>query len=135
MLELELMELIYQGLDPRTGKLLNTPREPTLDKRRAAYFQVLRRLAKPAKQLRPPKTQTSQEASAKPANQGARWSEAEDQRLREVWYCAEAPTLAQVAALFERNEGGIAARLVKLGIYEDREAARVMSGVSRNSPP
>lgn len=129
MLELELMELIYQGIDPRTGELLNTPREPMLDKRRAAYLQILRRLAKPAKVPRPSKAQTSAEASAKPANQGARWSEAEDQRLREVWHSTETPTLAQVAAQFERNEGGIAARLVKLGVYEDREAARVASGL------
>lgn len=72
-------------------------------------------MAKPVKEIRPLKTQMGQGASAKPANLGARWSDAEDQRLREVWHSAEAPTLAQVAALFERNKGGIAAGLVRLG--------------------
>lgn len=113
---------------------INIEDRRTLDKRRAVYLQALRRLAKPVKEIRPLKTQTGQEASAKPANLGARWSDAEDQRLREVWQSAEAPTLAQVAALFERNEGGIAARLVKLGVYEDREAARMTGGLRHNPP-
>lgn len=132
MLEHELMELIYQGVDPRTGELLNSPRDPMLDKRRAAYLQILRRLAGSAKVSRPLKAHASQSADGvadkvvteKPANQGARWTEVDDQLLRDVWHSAEAPTLRQVAKRFERNEGGISARLVKLGIVSEREAAR-----------
>ena len=103
-----------------------------LDKRRAAYLQILRRMARPAKVPRPLKAQAIQFADVvvdevvveKPANQGARWTETDDQLLRDAWHSPEAPTLKQVAERFARNEGGIAARLVKQGIFPDREAAR-----------
>ena len=49
MLELELIEFIYQGVDPRTGELLNTPRDPVLDKHRAAYLQTLRKFTRKRK--------------------------------------------------------------------------------------
>lgn len=132
MLEHQLMELIYQGVDPRTGELLNSPRDPMLDKRRAAYLQILRRLARPVKVSRPTKAHASQlnddsadkGATKKPANQGARWTEVDDRLLHEVWHSSEAPALKQVAEKFARNEGGISARLVKLGIVLDREAVR-----------
>jgi hypothetical protein len=132
MLEHELMELIYQGVDPRTGELLNSPRDPMLDKRRAAYLQILRRLARPTQVPRPPKALASQlvdgaadkVATKKPLNQGARWTAADERLLRDVWDSSDAPTLKQVAERFARNEGGISARLVKLGIFPDREAAR-----------
>lgn len=132
MLELELMEMIYQGIDPRTGELLNTPREPMLDKRRAAYLQILRRLARPSKVPRSSKVYVSGLANSaadevttdKPANQGARWTQTDDQLLSNMWHSTEAPTLRQVAERLARNEGGISARLVKVGIFSDREAAR-----------
>ncbi|WP_310642859.1 hypothetical protein [Limnohabitans sp.] len=135
MLEHELMEQIYQGIDPRTGELLSSPRDPMLDKRRAAYLQILRRLARSVKE---PKLQkayanplvggvTGEVATEKPINQGARWTEADDQLLRDVWHGLESPTLKQVAEKFARNEGGISARLVKLGVYDDRETVRQIS--------
>jgi hypothetical protein len=132
MLEHELMEMIYQGADPRTGELLNSPCDPMLDKRRAAYLQILRRLARTAKVPRSSKVHVSELANSaadevaieKPANQGARWTGTDDQLLRNMWHSTEAPTLRQVAERFARNEGGISARLVKVGIFSDREAAR-----------
>jgi hypothetical protein len=125
MLELELMELIYQGADPRTGELLNSPRDPMLDKRRAAYLQILRRLARPAKVPRSSKVHLSELADSAAAevatekldNQGARWTETYDQLLCNMWHSTESPTLRQVAERFARNEGGISARLVKVGIF------------------
>jgi hypothetical protein len=128
MLELELMELIYQGVDPRTGELLNTLRDPELDKRRAAYLQTLRRAArgrKSAKHSGLVASEVKPQAHAdKPTHHGAPWSEQEEARLRELWACASMPTLDQLAQEFGRGEAGISSRLVKLGIFADREAAR-----------
>jgi hypothetical protein len=131
MLELELMELIYKGVDPRTGELLNTLRDPVLDKRRAVYLQTLRRAAR---LLKPPRSAGSVMVQAesqldadKPANHGAPWSHQEEARLRELWSSATLPTLDQLAQAFGRGEAGISSRLVKLGIFPNREAARLES--------
>jgi hypothetical protein len=131
MLELELMELIYQGVDPRTGELLNTVRDPVIDKRRAAYLQTLRRAAravKPAKRSGSAMSEARTPLDAdKPTNHGARWSEQEEAHLLERWTSAALPTLEQLAQEFGRGEAGISSRLVKLAIYPDREAARLES--------
>lgn len=51
---------------------------------------------------------------------GARWSMAHDQQLRERWSDGHS-TVEDLMIAFNRNEGGIVSRLVKLGIVETRD--------------
>jgi len=135
MLELELIEFIYQGVDPRTGELLNTPRDPVLDKHRAAYLQTLRKFTRKRK---PAAFEGAKDPKLAPQNQGARWSIEADDRLRTLWCSDERPTIEELAVTFERSEGGICSRLVKLGIFPDLESARLESKqrtqVQQNKP-
>lgn len=121
MLELELMTLICEGVDPRTGELLGTPRDPRLDTvssspRRAAEQDDAARLSLVA---------------GRPIKQGARWLAADDQRLREAWLSEDAPTAQQIAELMGRNRGGIMARLLKLGICADSADAHTADAMRK----
>ncbi len=136
MQELELMELIYKGVDPRTGEVLSTPREPVLDKRRAAYLEALRGVLR--------RSGLSGHSDfmgpvcpgrVRPVNQGARWLDTDDQRLRECWSSSESSTIEEMADLFGRNAGGITARLVKLGIFPSTDAAKAASRLRKQLPP
>jgi hypothetical protein len=60
-------------------------------------------------------------------NQGQPWSAELDEQLKLMWESGE--TTRNLSAYFGRTTGGIASRLVKLGIVESRDEAR-----SRKAP-
>lgn len=64
-----------------------------------------------------------------PARTGTRrfgepWRRDEDRQLAERWNGEGRPTARALAEQFGRSEGAILARLVRLGLYADRDAAR-----------
>ena len=63
-------------------------------------------------------------ASAKPVNHGKAWSVADDAHVLALWKSADAPSASIIATVLGRAEGSIVARLVHLGLFPDREAAR-----------
>ena len=121
MLELELLEAICRGIDPRTGETLDTPREPGLDKKRVVYLAALRRLKHQLSRAR--QNQALTEGEVNPINIGMRWREVDDQVLRTSWLSGAKPRLKVMADTFGRTKGAIAARLVKIGIYSTLEEA------------
>ena len=112
MNELELLEAICKGIDPRTGEILDTPHNPDLDKKRLDYLDALRQALKPI---------TSDANS--PINQGKPWTQKDDIRLKSMWLSTQQNTAKNISDQFMRSEGAIIARLVKIGLYTDRDAA------------
>lgn len=113
--ELELLEMICKGIDPRTGEVLDTPRDPILDKRRLAYLGAIRKMCR---------NTGNAEVANDGDHRGTRWSEVDNEQLRQLWLDEPLPTLDQVAKVMGRTPGAIAARLVKIALYPDRDAAR-----------
>lgn len=116
--ELELLEAICRGVDPRDGTFLETPRDPDLDKVRLTYLAKLRRMAK--------RFNSSSDVSAtasRPAMHGKAWATADDAALKNAWTAEGSATAAVLGERFGRGEGAILARLVHLGLFEDRERA------------
>ena len=114
--ELELLEAICRGVDPRDGTFLDTPRDPDLDKARLAYLERLRRMAKRSER-KPP-------AAAHPPMHGKAWSPEDDSALERAWLADGSTTAEALAARFGRVEGAIIARLVHIGLFSDRDQAR-----------
>jgi len=117
--ELELLEAICRGVDPRDGSLLETPRDPDLDKVRLNYLAKLRRISKrfnvsPGAALPP----------SPPSMHGKPWKTADDEALRTAWESDNSATAAFLGERFGRGEVAILARLVHLGLFSDREQAR-----------
>lgn len=116
--ELELLEAICRGVDPRDGTFLETPRDPDLDKVRLSYLAKLRRIAK--------RFNSSSAVSAptlRPAMHGKAWATADDEALKNAWTAEGSATAAALGERFGRGEGAILARLVHLGLFIDREKA------------
>lgn len=115
--ELELLEAICRGVDPRDGTFLETPRDPDLDKVRLNYLAKLRRMAKRFSST------SGAQAASRPAMHGKAWASADDEALRSAWTTESSATAAMLGERFGRGEGAILARLVNLGLFEDRERA------------
>lgn len=62
----------------------------------------------------------------KPLSHGRRWTTDTDEQLRQLWGQG-VYTLKALALQLARSESGISARLVKLGLVADRQAARTES--------
>lgn len=121
--ELELLEAICRGVDPRDGTFLETPRDPNLDKIRLNYLAKLRRISKRFNV--PPDAALP---TSPPAMHGKPWATADDEALRTTWESDNSATAALLGARFGRGEGAILARLVHLGLFSDREQAREANG-------
>lgn len=68
---------------------------------------------------------TARIESRKPRRHGADWSAVDDDALVRFWTNSDCdPTIAAVAEKFGRSTSSIASRLVKVGLFPDREAAR-----------
>jgi hypothetical protein len=61
-------------------------------------------------------------------NQGQPWSPSLDEELRQMWEAGR--TARDLAAHFGRTTGGVASRLVKLGIVESRDDVRARNAAS-----
>lgn len=119
--ELEIVDSLCRGVDPRTGVPLNTPRSPEIDERRLALLRSLQSIERQVVKT-----------TARPQKHGASWETTEDQALLSAWR-ADA-TLAKIADLLGRSETSIAARLVKIGECESRELVRTLNA-SRTAAP
>ena len=113
--ELEVVQMLCDGIDPRTGELLTTPRNLRADEARLRYLKALQALAK----------RSPGEHSGAPSHFGARWLPEDDARLQERWSEPAAPSAEVLSIDFGRTPGSIVARLVHLGVYPDRDAARI----------
>ncbi|RBJ65377.1 hypothetical protein C3L29_040190, partial [Pseudomonas sp. MWU12-2534b] len=55
--------------------------------------------------------------------QGAAWTVADDQQLKTLWHSPAQPDSQAIAKQLGRSRGAILARLVRLGLFSDRDAA------------
>ncbi len=121
MLELEIINALCRGIDPRTGEVLDTPRDPKVDKLRLSLLDSLKRLDRAAKKGSTLKASSNQTANttndSEYPNRGKAWTEVDELRLRNSF--AEGMTLEEMEPLFGRNSGALGARLVKLGVFHD----------------
>jgi len=117
--EIELLEAICHGVDPRDGTLLETPRDPDLDKARLTYLSKLKRLSRRAAEK-----SGAQSSTPKPLMHGKAWSHEDDDSLRLAWMSEPDIDAAALGIRFGRVTGAIIARLAHVGIFPDRESAR-----------
>jgi hypothetical protein len=111
----QIIEALADGVDPRTGEVLN-PGSPieSADVVRALHVA----LAAINHDLR-----QRERNSALPSNTGKAWSAKDDQELAESFDSGQAVT--DIAKSFQRTRGSIASRLVRLGKVPDRQSAFV----------
>lgn len=74
----------------------------------------------PAAAETPPAKPAAPPAAGK---QGAVWTVADDQQLKTLWHSPAQPDSQAIAKQLGRSRGAILARLVRLGLFSDREAA------------
>lgn len=117
--ELELVQMLCDGVDPRTGEMLATPRNLRVDEARIRYLKALQALEK--------ERQPAGAGGTVVSHMGARWSATDDAILKRQWAETPGPTIEALGVAFGRTPGAIAARLVHLELFPDREAVRVAS--------
>lgn len=117
MIELDLIEKICRGIDPATGEMLDTPKDPALDKARLAYLAKLRSVARKSM------TVTTPAVSAR--NKWKPWLKSDDDALTAAWKASPSLTVEQLAERFGRSGGAIEARLAHLKLYATRDDVRV----------
>jgi hypothetical protein len=110
-----IIEALADGVDPRTGEVLN-PGSPieSADVVRALHVA----LAAIDNQVR-----NRERASALPFNAGKPWGDEDDRELAELFDSGR--PVADIATTFQRTRGSIASRLVRLGRAPDRQSAFV----------
>lgn len=116
--ELEIVEALCRGVDPRTGEMLNTPRDPRIDQIRLRFLNALRRHGR----RNGGDQERKSPQNAEYPNRGKAWSPEDDRDLEERWNAGS--TLDQMVPMFGRTAGALAARLVYLAIFPDRDEAR-----------
>ncbi len=116
--------MLCNGINPETGEILNTPRNPKVDQARLNYLQALQDLNR--KMIKEEKS-PSDKAKVMPSNQGAKWTGELDSHLFSRWNAEDQPTVELLAEYFGRTNESIIARLAKLGVATDREEIRVQN--------
>ena len=107
-----LLKQLALGLDPQHGQALGCPALDRAENIRALVLAVEALQEVPnADKIRPERA-------------GSAWSSGEDQELREMFQ--RRMQLKNMASELRRNTGGVASRLVRLGIVESRDEARRM---------
>jgi hypothetical protein len=108
-----IVEQLAHGIDPETGELLNAPGV-------LSSPQVIRALFVAARAL-----QSIQAEDATPEKErqsaGKPWTPGEDMALAAALDAGK--SVQEIAQLHGRSPGGIAARMVKLGIISERKEA------------
>ncbi|NHR06520.1 hypothetical protein HA052_15110, partial [Chromobacterium haemolyticum] len=74
----------------------------------------------PAPAEKPPTRPAAPPAAGK---QGAVWTVTDDQQLKTLWHSPAQPDSLAIAKQLGRSRGAILARLVRLGLFSDRDAA------------
>jgi hypothetical protein len=105
---LKLIDTLASGVDPATGELLG-PDSP------CQHPDVVRALCLAARAL-DERRQRSERQRGLPANVGKSWSATEDEALMAEFQAGK--KLGELAALHQRTQTGIQARLEKLGLVE-----------------
>lgn len=105
----EIIEALAEGVDPTTGEVL--PDDNVCNKGEVvrAFYAVLTKIDRKTKKNRP-------------ENAGKPWSE-EDEALLKRLYVSGA-SKAEICKTFKRTTTAIAARLVRLGLIENRDVFR-----------
>lgn len=124
--ELEIVERLCRGIDPRTGESLNTPHDPRVDKARLSLLGALRTLNKQIGKNHG-QAETQKEGKTKTVdpdypNKGKPWNATASMALKKRWDQGE--TLDDLAKDFGRTAGAICARLAALDLSMDRETIR-----------
>ena len=110
---IQVLEKLAEGIDPVTGQ--------TLGRDSACHHPyVIRALFHAARELERVNRRTLQRAA--PAKAGSAWCAEEDHQLQTEMSAGR--SLREIAKLHARSRGVILARLVRLGYFESRDAAR-----------
>lgn len=110
-IEIDLIELICRGVDPRTGEVIRTPRDPRLDEARLVYLNLLRDYSASYCGNTAAIESRFVIDARKPKG---RWTEIDDDRLR--LQVEQGASVAQLADQFGRSQGAIWSRVSKLGL-------------------
>jgi hypothetical protein len=111
----QVIEALANGVDPRTGEVLG-PGSPI------ESAEVVRALHVALEAI-DRRVRWQERNSALPANAGRPWNNKDDKTLNDLFDSGK--PVAQIAKFFERTEGSIVARLVRLGKIPDRDSAVV----------
>lgn len=117
--------MLCRGIDPRTGKAINTPHDPKVDKARLSLLDELKALEKRLSTksgMRDTKANKGKVVDPIYPNKGKAWNAEDDTNLKHGWSLGL--TLDTLTKEFGRTAGALCARLVHLGEGEDRESIR-----------
>ena len=105
----EIIEALAEGIDPTTGEVL--PEDHVCNKGEVvrAFYSVLEALDEKRKK-------------SMPANAGKPWAKEDEQLLREMY--ANGSSKSEICRALKRTVTGVAARLVRLGIIDNRDVFR-----------
>ena len=106
----EILAILAEGVDPTTGEIL--PEDSVCNK--GEVVRALYTVLHASKEEKPKKNA--------PENAGKPWTKDDDALLANL-YRANVPK-KEICDTFKRSSGGIAARLVRLGLIDDRDAFR-----------
>jgi len=108
---LEIVTLLADGIDPSTGEVFPDDSPYQHPQTVRALYTLIRAVEG-----------QSSEAKSRPKKAGTPWLSEEDQQLTEAF--KKSTSVTQLARSHERTERAIEARLVRLGLVEERWQAR-----------
>lgn len=115
--ELEVVEMLCRGVDPRTGEVMNTPRNPGIDELRLKFLKALKALD------RKPGDNTNSIKRFQPdsefPNKGKKWEPDDIIKLKASW--DEGLTLDSMTSHFGRTAGALCAKLADVCESGDRD--------------
>lgn len=105
----EIIEALAEGVDPTTGEVL--PDDNVCNKGEVvrAFYSVIEALNKKQKKNMP-------------ENAGKPWSEEDEALLKEMY--ADGATKSEICRALKRTVTGVAARLVRMGVIDNRDMFR-----------
>ncbi|HHH43905.1 MAG TPA: hypothetical protein ENK49_07195 [Gammaproteobacteria bacterium] len=112
---LKIVALLADGIDPHTGEVFPDDSPYQQPQTIRALYTLIRAVEGKA-------TSTTNDTKPQPRKAGASWTPEEDQQLTDAFKRDE--PVAQIAQLHERSQRAIEARLVRLGLVEERWQAR-----------
>ena len=113
----QLLRSLANGLDPHTGQAL----APSSPLHHADVVRALFAGAEALIQSAGPDAPPAKPPKPKPARAGQAWDDPEDQRLTAAFESGTA--VAELARQHRRSKGSIRARLVRLGLVDERRQA------------
>lgn len=116
-----LLSILAQGIDPITGEILpddHVCQQPAIIR---ALFLAADALKDSAPMPNAPAQK--EKPKSKYENAGAKWTPELDEQVRDGAQCNE--SIGTIAKRLGRSSGSIASRMVRLGLVESREDARL----------